>query len=59
MEIEKQTFRLPGQGVLLAVFLSVNNKVHVVAFRWVKSLFTVNRWEMSIWNSCGAQTLEI
>lgn len=31
MEIEKQTFRLPGQGVQLAAFLSVNNKVHVVA----------------------------
>jgi len=37
MEIEKQTFRLPGQGVQLAAFLSVNNKVHVVAFRWVQA----------------------
>lgn len=37
MEIEKQTFRLPGQGVQLAAFLSVNNKEHVVAFRWVKA----------------------
>lgn len=34
MGTAKQTVRLPGQGAALAVFLSVNNKVHVVALRW-------------------------
>lgn len=54
MEIEKQTFRLPGQGVQLAAFLSVNNKMHVVVFRWVKAcLLSI---DMSILSSSDSVT---
>lgn len=37
MRTAEQIVRLSGQGAVLAVFLSVNKKVHVVAVGWVKA----------------------
>ena len=39
IHIRKQIFRLPGQGVVLALFLNVNNQAHVKL--WTRQTYSL------------------
>lgn len=48
------TVRRPGRGTVLAVFLSVNNEVHVVILRRVKACLPPM---VELWSFCEAAVL--